>query len=495
MTAGENRKFHRNLMEQPSARRIAFAGLSLLRFIAPVALVLMLCGIVQVAQHGFKSHDGVLIAATVPFVLPAANIKMLRQQRADLKAKASTIFTLVEKEKRDFNDDERKQLDELKASLATVDQDIERVEAFLDAERKAPPAAGAGARADISEQGKRGFADLGEQLVAVHALGTKGIRDERLFAAAQGSNEAVDSEGGVLVAPEFTSQILQRTYENGQVASRCFEMPMASNRLVLNAVDEDSRADGSRWGGLLAYWAAEAGKYNGTKPKFRPMQVTANKLIGLVYVTDEQIEDAPALMAYVNKAMPDEFTFKIEDAIFNGAGAGMPLGINNSGALLTVAKAAGDVGKTVSTDDVLAMWSRMWAPSRQNAVWFTNQDVEPKLYPLTLGTGTAVQLLYTPPGQRGNQYGLLLGRPVIPIEQAATLGTPGDIVLADMSQYILGKKGGIRADASMHVAFLTGEQAFRFTLRLDGQPTWKKPLTPKNGANTLSPFVALAARA
>ncbi len=49
-------------------------------------------------------------------------------------------------------------------------------------------------------------------------------------------------------------------------------------------------------------------------------------------------------------------------------------------------------------------------------------------------------------------------------------------------------------DTSIHVAFLTGEQAFRWQLRHDGQPFWKKPLTPKNGSSTLSPFVALATR-
>ena len=73
---------------------------------------------------------------------------------------------------------------------------------------------------------------------------------------------------------------------------------------------------------------------------------------------------------------------------------------------------------------------------------------------------------------------------VIPIEQAATLGTQGDIMLADMTQYLLAQRADVRADTSIHVAFLTGEQAFRFMLRLDGQPTWKKPLTPYQGALT-----------
>jgi HK97 family phage major capsid protein len=88
----------------------------------------------------------------------------------------------------------------------------------------------------------------------------------------------------------------------------------------------------------------------------------------------------------------------------------------------------------------------------------------------------------------------MMGRPVIPVEYAAALGTPGDIVLASLSQYCLATRGEAKVDTSIHVAFLTGEQAFRWQLRHDGQPFWKKPLTPKNGTATLSPFVAIAQR-
>jgi hypothetical protein len=35
---------------------------------------------------------------------------------------------------------------------------------------------------------------------------------------------------------------------------------------------------------------------------------------------------------------------------------------------------------------------------------------------------------------------------------------------------------------------------YKGLLRVDGQPTWRQPLTPRNGSITLSPFVTLAAR-
>ena len=98
------------------------------------------------------------------------------------------------------------------------------------------------------------------------------------------------------------------------------------------------------------------------------------------------------------------------------------------------------------------MWSRMWGRSRQNAVWFINQDVEPQLYALSQIIGTAGVQVYLPAnGISGQPYGTLFGRPVIPVEYAATLGTEGDITLCDFSQYVLADKGGVQSASSMHV--------------------------------------------
>jgi HK97 family phage major capsid protein len=309
-------------------------------------------------------------------------------------------------------------------------------------------------------------------------------------------SEAVPSDGGFLVQKDFSADLIQRVYQTGEIASRVRRIPIGpnANGVKLNGIDEDSRVDGSRWGGVRAYWVNEADAFTGTKPKFRQIELQLQKLIALCYSTDELLQDAAALEAVISQAFGQELTFKVEDAIINGTGSGQPLGLMNSGAVIQVAKDAADTVATVSTNDVLNMWQRLYGPSRQNAVWFMNQDVEAKLYPLTLGTGTAVQLLYMPPGQNGNQYGMLLGRPVIPTEHNATLGTPGDLVLADLSQYMLIDKGAPRQDYSIHVRFLNDEGVFRFVYRVDGQPAWKKALTPKNGTNTQSPFITLATR-
>ena len=70
----------------------------------------------------------------------------------------------------------------------------------------------------------------------------------------------------------------------------------------------------------------------------------------------------------------------------------------------------------------------------------------------------------------------------------------GDIGLFDLSRYLIADKGPIQTAASIHVKFLTDEMAFRWVLRVDGQPIPNSPITPYKGAQTLSPFVALQTR-
>jgi HK97 family phage major capsid protein len=270
-----------------------------------------------------------------------------------------------------------------------------------------------------------------------------------------------------------------------------------SNSMKINGVDETSRAS-TRYGGIVGYWKDEAALKTSSKPKFRQIELNLKKLIGLCYATDELLADAVALESFIREAFPSEFGFLLDDAIINGTGAGQPLGILNAGCLVSVAKEAGQKAASVVAENVINMYSRLFAASRPNAVWLINQNIEPQLFTMSLAVGTGGIPIYMPAGGlSGQPYATLFGRPVIAIEQAATLGTVGDIILADMGGYILAEKGGIQADISIHVQFLYDESVFRFVLRVDGQPVRASALTPyKGGASyTQSHFIALATRA
>jgi HK97 family phage major capsid protein len=97
-------------------------------------------------------------------------------------------------------------------------------------------------------------------------------------------------------------------------------------------------------------------------------------------------------------------------------------------------------------------------------------------------------------GISGAQYDTMFGRPVVPTEYNATMGAVNDVLLADLSQYLLIDKGSVQQAASVHVRFLYDEMTYKFSYRVDGQPLWDKALTPYQGSNTVSPFVNLAVR-
>jgi HK97 family phage major capsid protein len=286
--------------------------------------------------------------------------------------------------------------------------------------------------------------------------------------------------------------------------SRCRRIPIGanSNGLKIPAIDESSRATGSRWGGVQVYRTIEGGDLTAKKPKFRLMELGLKKMTGLAYATDELLQDAVALEAVFSQAFQEELTFTIENEIMSGSGAGEMLGIMSSNALVSVAKETSQVAATFVAENAMKMWSRMWSRSRMNAVWFINQDVEPQMYQLNIkiknvaGTeNVGGAPVYMPPGGISQApYGTLFGRPVIPVEYCQTLGTKGDVVLADLSQYVVIDKGGVQSASSIHVRFLNDEQTFRWVVRNDGQPTWHAALTPFKGSNTQSPFVTIETR-
>jgi HK97 family phage major capsid protein len=80
-------------------------------------------------------------------------------------------------------------------------------------------------------------------------------------------------------------------------------------------------------------------------------------------------------------------------------------------------------------------------------------------------------------------------------EKTEKLGDKGDIILADLSQYVVGLRSEMRFDMSIHVHFQTDELLARLIERHDGQPLWDAPLTLEDGSTTVSPFVTLAERA
>lgn len=418
----------------------------------------------------------------------------MKAKREDARLKAMAVLNKAEAEDRFLSEDEQKDIDKYEEEIRAWDESIGRAEKLLAIEPEDRSTEKPEVKPTPAKDNEKRFASFGEQLMAAYRAATPGGKvDERLTTrATSGLNESTPSDGGFLVQQDFVTELLKRTYETGILASKVKKIPISTNAngMKINAIDEDSRANGSRWGGVQTYWEGEADEITASKPKFRQMELSLKKLTGLCYATDELLQDAAALEAVIRQAFAEEFGFKIDDAILSGSGEGEPLGILNSGAIVTVAKEASQTD-IITVENLIKMWNRLWSRSRANAVWYINQELEPYLYTLKIGD----KPVYIPAGGLSEKpYGTLFGRPVVPIEQCSAAGEVGDIILADIGQYLLIDKGGVKSASSIHVRFLYDENVFRFIYRVDGKPIWTKPLTPYKGSATVSPFVTLAKR-
>lgn len=430
------------------------------------------------------------------------DIKNLMKKVADIEAKCMSENREPNEAELALTNEILDTVEDIKKIVATMRRH-ERISNELQAPAN-PPLTRPAPRIEITDRREQDrFHSFGQQLAAVMNAGIPGGRvDPRLLsikAAASGLGETVPSDGGFLVQTDFSTPLLDQVFETGILASRCrrIQISGSANSIKINGVDETSRAS-TRSGGIIGYWKAEADEKTASKPKFRQIELSLKKLVGLCYATDELLADATALESVIRNGFVSEFGFLLDDAIINGNGAGQPLGILNSGCLVSQAAETGQKAATVLAENVIKMWSRLFASSRPNAVWLINQNIEPQLMTMSLAVGTGGIPIYMPAGGlSGQPYGTLFGRPVLAIEQAATLGTVGDIILADLANgYILAEKGGVQSDMSIHVRFVYDESVFRFVLRVDGQPVRASALTPyKGGANyTQSHFVALATR-
>jgi HK97 family phage major capsid protein len=464
--------------------------------------------------------------------------KLLKDRAALIKA-MEDLMAKAETENRALTADEQAMFDTSEIKVKDIDATLERLDKMPKPASHGLEARGTGAQ--VRDRGEdKPWGHVGEFFAAVAAASQpERSRDPRLkfgspedgFAipmvqravpraragetvqeymgrvqelrAASGLNETVLSQGGFLVQQDVSTELIQRVYDTAVILPRCRRLNLGpnSNGMKLPYVDETSRATGSRMGGVRGYWADEADEKTASKPKLGRLELNLKKLVALCYATDELMQDSVALGGWLEQAFAEEMAFMADDSVINGTGVGQPLGILNAACRVDVAKETSQAADTIKTANIAKMWSRMWVRSKRNSVWLVNGDAQPQLMQMTVDVKNVAgsenvggSAAYLPPGGLNQSpYGMLLGRPVVEVEQCATIGDLGDIILADLSSWIYIARD-LQMANSIHVRFIYDETAFRFVYRIDGQPAWKSALTPYKGTNTVSPFVALAAR-
>jgi HK97 family phage major capsid protein len=331
----------------------------------------------------------------------------------------------------------------------------------------------------IAQDGRiTSYKDMGAFLKAV-----RGHQVE--YKAPMGNNETTDDEGGYLVDQQFSRNLVERALGQQVLAKNCTRIPIGAgyNGLKFNGRLDYDRRDGHH--AVNVYRIAEAAEKAKSTPKFERKSVDLEKLVGLYYATDELLQDEPALEGMVSNWFGREFAYKVDYELMWGAGTTECLGVLNSAALTQIARNGAGL---VDANDVARMYSRMYPPSIARAEWYVSSSVLPQLIGMTIGNQP---IWVAPSGLNVAPYGTLFGRPIQILEVSPQLGDMGDILFADMSEYLMIEKGGVQAASSIHVRFVYDETCYRFVMRNNGIPMWSRTLYPNTGTDEVSPWVVL----
>ena len=426
------------------------------------------------------------------------NLRELQARKARHVTAMRAVHDKASAESRDLSDDEQATFDTEKNAAAKLDIALAREESLIDAERTAAVVANSvraeGGTPMLAADPRRGFGSFGDFASAVRSGSTRnGAIDERLAIGAAApttfGNEAGGVDGGFLVPPEFSQEIFNLSLTDDALLPLTDSIEVRGNGMVF------PKDETTPWGtdGVRAYWQSEASTATQTKPKFGATAMRLHKMMALVPITDEMLDDSSAINSYLPPLAGRSIRWKTNEAILNGTGAGQPLGAFSGACAIVQAKEAGQATQTIALANITKMIARLPPGSFPNAAWLVTPDALPAIFGLTLGNYP----IYLPinSGAQGSPYGTLMGRPLIPSQHVAAFSAQGDLSLIDLSYYrTITKSGGIKSDTSMHLYFDADATAFRFTFRVDGAPKIAAAIAQAKGSNTLSPFIQLAAR-
>jgi len=318
-------------------------------------------------------------------------------------------------------------------------------------------------------------------------------------AAGSPSQNVGDGEaGGYLVPEEFRQNLLVAAKEQNELMGRCTQIPMQSNSVKIPYVNGFDKSGNLVYGNVAWQWTEEEGSLTEKNIKFGYINLNLHKVTALAYASDEILRFSPMSMENIlREGFTDGFNYEMNRVILKGTGAGQPQGLLSAPCLVSITAETGQPATTIVWENVIKMYARCINPS--NAVWIANPNTLPQLASMSLTVGTAGVPVFMPAGgASGKPYNTLFGLPVVFSHHAKALGTAGDLILADMKQYLLGMlsgDGGIGFDTSMHLKFDVDQMAYRWRFYVAGQSWMPQALVPPEASSdTISPFIVITSR-
>lgn len=303
--------------------------------------------------------------------------------------------------------------------------------------------------------------------------------------------EGTGASGGFLVPTEFYNDVMAVDPVTQPIRMRANVIPMTRRELRIPVLNQTGTTVGqpSWFGGLIAYWEAEAAEKTESSPTFRQASLVAHKLICYTRASDELLNDAIiSLDAWLQSDMgfAGAIRWYSEYAFLRGTGAGQPQGVITAVNSPTIVQPAAGAGLAVA--DITGMLEHHFGP---DPVWHISRSQMSNLLQLNGPAGNP-SYIFIPNGRDGAPA-TLMGYPIIWEDKLPAAGQQGAVLLASWRYYVIGDRQAVTFRSTDIERFQYDQTSFRAVARLDGMPWMSAPITYSDGTTQVSPFVILGA--
>jgi HK97 family phage major capsid protein len=317
-------------------------------------------------------------------------------------------------------------------------------------------------------------------------------------------SERVPSQGGFLVPEQLRAQVMAYVTP-AIVRPRATVVEMDSLTLGIPLLDNPSQASGAQALGGLTFSIAEAGAaITPTNPAFGRLRLEAVKIAAYLQgVPNELTSDAAGAMGDLLARVIAMGLAWYEDDLFvaNGTGTGQPQALANASCAVGIDRGT---ASQVGLADVTSMVKSLHPAALQAALtpglthvrWLLSSGVLAYFLDLYQAVGTPANtgIALSDWFSFGDGHDIgpsMLGIPASVTDHQPALGSTGDVILADLSQFVIADRAEMTVEQSASgPSYALDASDFRIRSRVDGR-YWVQSATTTEAGATVSPVVVL----
>jgi len=253
-----------------------------------------------------------------------------------------------------------------------------------------------------------------------------------------------DALGGYTVPEDFRLPVLDLPPEPPRLLDRVTVVPCPTGEITM---PKSVQSDSDEFGGMTGQWISEAGEKPKTDTNFEQVKIAAHEYAMHTQISHRLLSrSAIGMEQWITTKGRQVCLDALDTAIATGDGSGKPLGMLQTAGIRTVAR---DTAGAVTWEDLIDLKYALRPNHRAGGVFIAEDGVIQSLEKQKDNDGRPLFSASTANGV----YDRLVGYPYISTTRLPSIGTEGDVMFANLSDYYLAMEEDIVVKRSDDFAF------------------------------------------